>query len=89
VLEADETAAAMRARHLEAAGTKNTTAARKLTAVSSFYADAPGPAMSGQIRRPAGCSLEMLIISSARPKGVLINETDTLSTKTDHYDLFR
>lgn len=38
LLEADETAAAMWARHLEAAGTRNTTAARKLTAVSSFYA---------------------------------------------------
>jgi site-specific recombinase XerD len=37
LLEADETAAAMWARHLEAAGVKNTTAARKLTAVSSFY----------------------------------------------------
>jgi integrase/recombinase XerD len=37
LLEADETAAAMWARHLEAAGAKNTTAARKLTAVSSFY----------------------------------------------------
>jgi integrase/recombinase XerD len=38
LLEADETAAAMWARHMEAAGVKNTTAARKLTAVSSFYA---------------------------------------------------
>ena len=28
----------MWARHLEAAGVKNTTAARKLTAVNSFYA---------------------------------------------------
>lgn len=37
LLGADETAAAMWARYLEAAGTKNTTAARKLTAVSSFY----------------------------------------------------
>jgi integrase/recombinase XerD len=37
LLDADETAAAMWARHLESAGTKNTTAARKLTAVSSFY----------------------------------------------------
>ena len=37
LLEADETAAALWARHLEAAGTKDTTAARKLTAVSSFY----------------------------------------------------
>jgi integrase/recombinase XerD len=38
LLGADETAAAMWARHLEAAGTPNSTAARKLTAVSSFYA---------------------------------------------------
>jgi len=38
LLEADETAAAMWARHLEAAGVKDSTAARKLTAVSSFYA---------------------------------------------------
>jgi len=38
LLAADETTAAMWARHLEAMGTKNTTAARKLTAVSSFYA---------------------------------------------------
>ena len=37
LLEADETAAAMWARHLEAAGVKDSTAARKLTAVSSFY----------------------------------------------------
>jgi integrase len=37
LLEADETAAALWARHLEAAGIKNSTAARKLTAVSSFY----------------------------------------------------
>jgi len=37
LLEADETAAALWARHLEVAGTRNTTAARKLTAVSSFY----------------------------------------------------
>jgi integrase/recombinase XerD len=38
LLKADETAAAMWARHLEAAGVKDSTAARKLTAVSSFYA---------------------------------------------------
>ena len=38
LLEADETAAAMWARHLEAARVKDSTAARKLTAVSSFYA---------------------------------------------------
>lgn len=38
LVEADETAAAMWARHLEAAGVKDSTAARKLTAVSSFYA---------------------------------------------------
>ena len=38
LLEADETAAALWARHLDAAGTKDSTAARKLTAVSSFYA---------------------------------------------------
>jgi integrase/recombinase XerD len=38
LLEADETAAAMWARHLEAAEVKDSTAARKLTAVSSFYA---------------------------------------------------
>jgi integrase/recombinase XerD len=38
LLEAGETAAAMWARHLDAAGVKDTTAARKLTAVSSFYA---------------------------------------------------
>jgi site-specific recombinase XerD len=37
LLGADETAAAMWARHLEAAGVKDSTAARKLTAVSSFY----------------------------------------------------
>jgi site-specific recombinase XerD len=37
LLEADETAAAVWARHLEAAGVKDSTAARKLTAVSSFY----------------------------------------------------
>ena len=37
LLGADETAAAMWARHLEAAGIKDSTAARKLTAVSSFY----------------------------------------------------
>jgi integrase/recombinase XerD len=37
LLEADETAAAMWARHLEATGVKDSTAARKLTAVSSFY----------------------------------------------------
>jgi len=37
LLEADETAAALWARHLEAAGVKDSTAARKLTAVSSFY----------------------------------------------------
>ena len=37
LLEADETAAALWARHLEAAGVGNSTAARKLTAVSSFY----------------------------------------------------
>jgi integrase/recombinase XerD len=37
LLEADETAAAMWARHLEGAGVKHSTAARKLTAVSSFY----------------------------------------------------
>ena len=37
MLEADETAAAMWARHLEVAGVKDSTAARKLTAVSSFY----------------------------------------------------
>jgi integrase/recombinase XerD len=37
LLEADETAAAMWARHLEAAGVKDSTVARKLTAVSSFY----------------------------------------------------
>jgi site-specific recombinase XerD len=37
LLEADETAAAMWARHLEGAGVKDSTAARKLTAVSSFY----------------------------------------------------
>ena len=37
LLEADEIAAAMWARHLEAAGVKDSTAARKLTAVSSFY----------------------------------------------------
>ena len=37
LLGADETAAAMWARYLGAAGTKNTTAARKLTVVSSFY----------------------------------------------------
>jgi integrase/recombinase XerD len=37
LLEADETAAAMWARHLETAGVKASTAARKLTAVSSFY----------------------------------------------------
>jgi integrase/recombinase XerD len=37
LLEAGETAAAMWARHLEAAGVKDSTAARKLTAVSSFY----------------------------------------------------
>jgi integrase/recombinase XerD len=37
LLEADETAAAIWARHLEAAGVKDSTAARKLTAVSSFY----------------------------------------------------
>ena len=37
LLEADETAAAMWARHLEIAGVKASTAARKLTAVSSFY----------------------------------------------------
>jgi integrase/recombinase XerD len=38
MLEAGETAAAMWARHLEAARVKDSTAARKLTAVSSFYA---------------------------------------------------
>ena len=38
LLEADETAAAMWARRLEALGVKDSTAARKLTAVSSFYA---------------------------------------------------
>jgi integrase/recombinase XerD len=37
LLEADEAAPTMWARHLDAAGVKNTTAARKLTAVSSFY----------------------------------------------------
>jgi integrase/recombinase XerD len=37
LLEADETAVAMWARHLEADGVKDSTAARKLTAVSSFY----------------------------------------------------
>jgi site-specific recombinase XerD len=37
LLEADETAAAMWARHLEAIDVKDSTAARKLTAVSSFY----------------------------------------------------
>jgi len=37
LLEADETAAAMWSRHLEAAEIKDSTAARKLTAVSSFY----------------------------------------------------
>src|SRR5689334_6115463 len=37
LLEADETAAALWARHLEAARVKDSTAARKLTAVSSFY----------------------------------------------------
>ena len=37
LLEADEIAAAMWARHLETAGVKASTAARKLTAVSSFY----------------------------------------------------
>jgi integrase len=37
LLDADETAAAMWARYLEAAGIKDSTAARKLTAVSSFY----------------------------------------------------
>ena len=37
LLEADETAAALWARHLEAAAVKDSTAARKLTAVSSFY----------------------------------------------------
>lgn len=37
LLEADETAVAMWARHLEAGGVKASTAARKLTAVSSFY----------------------------------------------------
>ena len=37
LLEADETAAAMWARHLETAEVKASTAARKLTAVSSFY----------------------------------------------------
>jgi integrase/recombinase XerD len=37
LLEADETAAAIWARHLEIAGVKASTAARKLTAVSSFY----------------------------------------------------
>ena len=37
LLEADETAAAMWARHLEAAEIRDSTAARKLTAVSSFY----------------------------------------------------
>jgi len=37
LLEADETAAAMWARRLEAAGVKDSTAARKLTAISSFY----------------------------------------------------
>ena len=37
LLEADETAAAVWARHLEAAEVKDSTAARKLTAVSSFY----------------------------------------------------
>src|SRR5690348_7266144 len=37
LLEADETAAAVWARHLEASGMKDSTAARKLTAVSSFY----------------------------------------------------
>jgi site-specific recombinase XerD len=37
LLEADETAAAMWARHLETAEVKDSTAARKLTAVSSFY----------------------------------------------------
>jgi site-specific recombinase XerD len=37
LLEADETAAAVWARHLEAVGVKDSTAARKLTAVSSFY----------------------------------------------------
>ncbi len=37
LLDADETAAAMWARYLEAAGIEDSTAARKLTAVSSFY----------------------------------------------------
>jgi len=37
LLKADETAAAIWARHLETAGVKDSTAARKLTAVSSFY----------------------------------------------------
>jgi integrase/recombinase XerD len=37
LLGADETAAAVWARHLEASGVKDSTAARKLTAVSSFY----------------------------------------------------
>jgi integrase/recombinase XerD len=37
LLGADETATAMWARRLEAAGVKDSTAARKLTAVSSFY----------------------------------------------------
>jgi hypothetical protein len=37
LLDADETAAAMWARYQEAAGIKDSTAARKLTAVSSFY----------------------------------------------------
>jgi hypothetical protein len=38
LLGADETAAAMWARHVEAAGMKDSTAAWKLTAVSSYTA---------------------------------------------------
>jgi hypothetical protein len=53
LLEADETAAAMWARHLEAAGTRNTTAARKLTAVSSSTPGAYAAATSGPTRWPA------------------------------------
>ena len=58
LLEADETAAAMWARHLEAAGIRNTTAARKLTAVSSFYGWCATPRRrpgqpGGQPARPA------------------------------------